>query len=290
MVPPVQPIAFNIADAAKSSKYPRHGWAENSDGFHLLWLPFVGILRNVTDVRRAKGLTADLSSGDIHAIDAFYACLSNLVVALREMAQVEREDGTFLIDNNDELTKRYRTEELYILYLESVFTHLRRLADRFAAASRVILFSNPGTASTEFKKLKKAVFDANSLARMKPTVNLAALQAAFRDHTRWFDDLRNSHTREGIRDQMEHRSVRLLIGRQRANEGPVVRTAYLARSSGDIDMERELSKLLRLFLLDLCEFLTGVHTAVGFGEAYERLDNFLVFGVDADVVHWWPCL
>ena len=256
---------------------------------------------------------ANLSSGENQAVATFYPCRRNLVVALRELAQLERQDDAFTIDSDEKLAQRYRTDELSRLYLDGVFVQLRRLADRFAAAYRVLLFSKHGVASPQFKKLRRAILDAKALAKMNPKGDIVSLQAAFRDHTRWFDELRNEGPSEGlepaceadggsdrvaasrsgfcgIRDQMEHRCVDLLIGGHRANEGPVVRTAYLTRPSGGIDAERELFDLLRVILSDLCEFLAGVHTAIGFGETYERLDNFLVFGTDADIVHWWPAL
>jgi hypothetical protein len=52
--------------------------------------------------------------------------------------------------------------------------------------------------------------------------------------------------------RMEYCSVEILIGGQRANEGPVMRTAYLTRPAGGVDVERD--------------------------------DNFLVFGIDTDIV------
>jgi hypothetical protein len=283
-------MAFDIGNSAPSSIYPRHGWAENSDGIRLLWLPIMRLFRNVADVRKAKGLPGVLTGGDVHAVAAFYPCLCNLAVGLREIAQLTREDDAIILDSDAKLVKRYRTDELVKLHLDGVFVQLRRLADRFASASRVLLFSKHRSASTQFKKLRNAALDANEMAKLGPVVDVSVLAKAFRDHTQWFDELRNEGATEGIRDQMEHRSVEVLVSGQRINEGPVVRTAYLTRPTGGIDADRELFKLLREILADLCEFLTGVHAAVGFGETYGRDDNFLVFGADADIVEWWPML
>jgi hypothetical protein len=290
MVPPVKRIEFDIADAATASNYPRHGWAENGDGVRLLWLPTMHVFRRVDDVRKAKGLTTSLSAADSHAVAAFYYCLHNLVVALREMAQLMREDDAFTIDSDQKLAKRYKTDELCRLYLDTVFVQLRRLADRFAAASRVVLFAKHGSVSTQFKKLRDNVLDTDFLKRMEPTVDVIALQGAFREHTHWFNELRNNRDREGIRDQMEHRSIEVLIGGQRKNEEPVVRTAYLTRPCGGIDAERELFRILKVILSDMCEFLTSIHMSIDFGKTYGRYDNFLVFGMDIDIVEWWPRL
>jgi hypothetical protein len=125
-----------------------------------------------------------------------------------------------------------------------------------------------GSASTQFKKLTNTALDANAMAKLGPVADVSVLEKAFRDQTQWFDELRNEGATEGIRDQMEHRSVELLISGRRINEGPVVRTAYLTRPAGGIDAERELFKILREILADLGEFLTGVHAALGFGETY----------------------
>src|SRR5258708_6258852 len=98
MMSSVKQMAFDIGNSAHSSSYPRHGWAENSDGIRSLWLTHHATVLNVADVRKAKGLPGVLTGSDVHTVAAFYPSLCNLAVGLREIAQLTREDDAFTID------------------------------------------------------------------------------------------------------------------------------------------------------------------------------------------------
>jgi hypothetical protein len=174
------------------------------------------------------------------------------------------------------------------MHIDSVFVYLRRLADRFAGAVRMLLFADHGEASTQFKNLRESVLDSNALRRYRLVCNQVLLQTAFADHCKWFDELRNQGTFVGIRDRMEHHNTQTLIGGYRANGGPLVHTAYLTLPAGGVEANRELFGTLRWMLIDVCEFFAAIHSAVGYGTRYERGDGLVLFGADEDVTGWWP--
>ena len=47
-------IALDFADPAQAARVPRHGWAKNSQGVKLLWLPVLRLVHEAHEIRKAQ--------------------------------------------------------------------------------------------------------------------------------------------------------------------------------------------------------------------------------------------
>ncbi len=167
-------VVFDFADVQKLDKYPRHGWATNSQGNKILWFPIMSLFtrERAQEIRARHGITRPLEQGEIEAQRALYLTLRKLVIALRELNALKRQAETHPahLSNSDADTFEinFRLQELGPLYLDFSYGLLRRVADQLAHACRSILFERYGVVSTQFKNMRKAIDSEDAFLKALP--------------------------------------------------------------------------------------------------------------------------
>src|SRR5262249_47807606 len=130
-------------------------------------------------------------------------CLRDLHREVREILPIQEMAWHSMISNkppNDEINETYGRahegfERLQILLIAG-FTLLRPLADELVNASRPFLLEHWKSAPMLMAKAKKMSYEGK-LSDLKPICDLNLLNDALRNHTRWFEDLRQE---DGLRD------------------------------------------------------------------------------------------
>ncbi|TAL27305.1 MAG: hypothetical protein EPN94_01765, partial [Nitrospirae bacterium] len=204
-------IAKDVANPVQASRYLNHGWAINSQGLKLLWLPILRLMKQAQMIRSGHGIVNQLHSNQWEEIRAFETTTYRFALALKELHKHIRI-GTEHIGINDPdnegKIESYEANTLVPLFIDLSFIYARRLADQFAMASRYVLFKKAGSSPPKYKDLKLRIANAKSLSQLEPICDANILQKAFASHSGWLDKLRNSDDRgkvqKGIRDIMEH--------------------------------------------------------------------------------------
>jgi|GEM_PF-3640500 len=283
---------FSLPEQA--AKYPRHGWAVNSQDVRLLWLPMANMLAfwNPHLIRQAKGIES--SSSHLVPSQPFRQTLLKLVVALRELHQLCRETSLVETLSPANVTAEQRHvlhhgAEMAPLFVDLSFVYLRVLADRFVDATRPLLFQHFTSAPREYKKMREFLRDKSRVAGADPIVDVNLLAQAFDSHSSWFDVLRQpGGGGKGIRDAMEHRPVITNVGhRQVEGERPEL-VIHLHGFANDVTFKQELTSTLRECLRDMCQLWTDVSLLINSRPTYDRRDWFPVVGLDDDIVGFWP--
>ena len=163
-------IAIDFADPSRSGRVPRHGWAKNSQGVKLLWLPILRLVHEAHDIRKANGPPEELSQGQWSESRAFAQTTARFALTLRELAKGIRlgSDPCFDQRDDEKWTISLEASSLIPLYVDLAFVYARRLADHFARASRYVLFKHPGSAPREYKNLRRVIADQARLQRLEP--------------------------------------------------------------------------------------------------------------------------
>lgn len=284
-------ITFDFQSDEQAKRFPCHGWARNAQGIKLLWLPILNLLRDPEGVRRSKGTTRPLPP-NWQNTSAFYEKIRTLTVALRELHRLVHNFSEIPIqpETSQQRDEQSRILEMVPLFLRISYIDVRSLADLLARYSQLVLFEKYGCMPLDFSGLTRAVADRRQLARVRPfQKDTNALQAAFKESSRWFDLLRHPEGGDlGLRDAMIHGAVRTLIGGQQAGDKPPEISVFLVSETQELYRERELISTLRTVMEGLCQFCTRFHTAVGFGEEYTRPDYLFLTGNDGDIAGFWP--
>jgi hypothetical protein len=63
----VSTIHLDFKDMSLANSFPQHGWALNSKGRKLLWLPIMNVMVNVEEVRQKRGIAELLNKTVAHA-------------------------------------------------------------------------------------------------------------------------------------------------------------------------------------------------------------------------------
>src|SRR5262245_627421 len=90
---PSKRVIFDLSDPAQRARFPDHGWAINSQGSRLLWLPVNDVIR-VRRVMRRFHVADEFQPGNDHDV-IFLKNLRNLSVALRELGSIVRRIQEF---------------------------------------------------------------------------------------------------------------------------------------------------------------------------------------------------
>ncbi len=286
-------ILFDFADAKQAERFPRHGWAKNSQGVKLLWLPSVHLFRKAQVVRAEKG-AKPLDSEYLLDIEPFEQRTRRLALTLREIHQLIRKSpGPPSAHKRPEDWSHWnKMNDLLPLYTEMAYVYLRSLADDLAIACRLVLFSELGQAPSgdkAFEKLKAFVEDPNKVQHAKPICDVRLLKRAFTEHSSWFGQLRGERLtatgkKKGVRDAILHRPTTpeiFYIGDEPKLE------VFLFSRSRDVDGGLELISTLQDIVEDLCGLLTGICSSVGWGNEYEAA-GLLPTGIDDDFTGFWP--
>lgn len=188
-------IAFDFMKDWQQKDYPCHGWAVNSQGIKLLWLPLIHLIQETEKVRGRNTISDRLTLVQIKEIRCFHNAVEKLFVALRELHRTT----TFLVSCAGFDNPKNDTEGIVLtipLYVDLVYMYLRRLADHFTRAIRFSVFKHFDSAPREFKKLRK--MDVKTLNSLQPLVDVNHFIKAVRDNDSWFDIFKCGRTDKGI--------------------------------------------------------------------------------------------
>ena len=295
-------IAKDIANPDQAARYLNHGWAINSQGVKLLWLPILRLVEQAQTIRSIHGITNHLSSEQLLEIRAFNATMHHLALTLRELHKCIRI-GTAHVGlddpDNEGKIESYEASSLAPLFIDLSFIYLRRIADQFAMATRYVLFKKAGSAPTKYKKLRSLIASDESLARLDPICNADLLQKAFASYSGWLDKLRDSNddrgkVQKGIRDIMEHFGTSVSISHQKAGNDPWRIVASLGHPEIAPTIYRpDLIQTLKEIVKEIATLWMSVCDAVGLEKAKEPWvapygDVLILTGNDDDIVGFWP--
>jgi len=283
-------VLHDFADVEQAGRFPRHGWAENSQGIKLLWIPILRLLGSVHRIRDERGVSSLEARYSLY-MAPFTKTTRKLATTLRELHELVRKSpGPFSLHQTSEDWRQFKREhDMLPLYIDFAFVYLRTLADQLAIASRPVLFANHKSVPTTFKTLRDFVNDEERVELAVPICDPHLLASALANHSSWFDSLRQTvpekgKPKKGIRDAILHRpaTVEILY----TGEGRLA--PFLFSPSDDVDCGTQLLAALRDMLAELCDLWTGIHTAVGWGERYESAAHLPLTGTDDDIVGFWP--
>lgn len=291
-------IELDFANVKQLKKFPRHGWAINSQGHKLLWFPIVRHIFNATKIN------PNMSGGQFYELLAFEHSLQKLTLSLRELHKSKRiavleggiVDTTGLADASDvdKFNKAIEASQLVPLYVDLAYVYLRRLADLLVTASRYVLFENYQSAPRKFKKLRELLSDNKKVEKLKPICDVTLLEQAVKEHSSWFDIIRDKKMedetgRKGIRDIMEHHPVLVSVQYSKSGDDPWKVGAFLQQAGKHQEL---ISPLIKIFE-DFCELLTGICSVVNSKGSYAQWnihygDCVMLSGFDEDITGFWP--
>lgn len=277
----------DFAGQEQAKQFPTHGWAINSQGAKILWCPLKRLIDTTLRTKRDSGTLP--SSAYLNALP-FLETLQKLAITLRELHQTVRVscDYPCFPRNPEALTVDLRSMEIVPLYVDLAFTYLRRIPDLLTVACRPLLFDDWESVPRTFKDW---ISDPDSLATHKPSCNFDVLRKTLKDHSAWFNELRGvspATGKKGIRDALEHRRVRLLVGKQQAGDMRPCFTVVADSQDGDVDIHKDILPCIPNSVAGLCLLMAGVHSATSTGNQYEWGDSLSMVGTDDDIVGYWP--
>jgi hypothetical protein len=215
-------MKLDFKEQEKRERFPEHGWAANSEGVRLIWLPIMRVLANSAQIRSELGVSRRIGSRQQGDVSTMFATLNGLSAALRELAAVTREIESLdpIEGDNKSLNRQAYLSQLTKLYVDTSIMYLRRLSDAFCRAIRYVLFDHFESAPRELKKLVgMAASDKNALAEAGPLCDIRLLKGVLCENTEWFRDIRGMKRegceKKGIRDVLEHQSSSIEIFRRR---------------------------------------------------------------------------
>jgi hypothetical protein len=94
-------LALDFAAPEKAEQYPAHGWAVNSQGVPILWLPIRRVLMNVNKIRKAKGLTSFVQGNSFENICVCIDTLAKLTKSCQELSRIVRKSNEHPSDLHD---------------------------------------------------------------------------------------------------------------------------------------------------------------------------------------------
>ncbi len=249
-------VSFDFENPDTAKKYPRHGWALNSQGARLLWFPIRGLMWDSNIIREAKNAPV-LAGFDRQRVLAFNQTISNLAVTLREIGKLTREGlpSPFETQDTEQHERWTRANELLPVHVEGAILILRRLADLLVNAIGPVLFERPGAVTPKFKDLHKALWDEKEISKLRLICDPKTLRDAFIRHSSWFDTLRHPEGgHKGVRDAVEHDSVRMDLTVQGINDEPRRFVVSLVGHKFESEITRDLLNSLQTMVCDFCEW------------------------------------
>jgi hypothetical protein len=248
-------------------------------------------LRALFERNSEKNASGEIVGAHFNA-DVFSELLHRLGVTLRELHANVKVSCDIPINpnaqNQEMRNEDFRAMELVPIYIDSVMTYLRRIADRLVIASRPLLFEHWRSVSSKYKDWVDGI---EQFSQHNPTCDFDVLSQAVARYSNWFCELRgisDSTGKKGIRDALEHRNVRLMVGKQQAGEAAPRMTVSMYSTSKDVGKRHDILEFVPLAIRGLCQLMTGFHQAIGAGTAYDREDTLFLVGTDDDVVGFWP--
>lgn len=283
-------LNYDFADPNQANLFPVHGWAINSQGVKVLWCPLNRLLVSPERVLREKASLQTLPPGT--ALDAlpFSETLRKLATTLRELHETIRIscDRPSLLEDLETLNADLRASEMVPLYVDLTFAYLRRLPDLLVVACRPLLFEHWQSTPRTFKEW---VADVDRLASYVPSCDFSVLRETLVEHSAWFQELRDTSPatgKKGIRDALEHRGVRLLVGKQQSGNNRPRYTVMLDSRARDVETRKDILPHIFESVAGLCHLMTGIHASIGVGSQYDWSDILSLVGTDDDIVGYWP--
>ncbi|MDP1859382.1 MAG: hypothetical protein Q8K82_11950, partial [Gemmatimonadaceae bacterium] len=158
------------------------------------------------------------------------------------------------------------------------------------AACRPLLFTNWQSAPKAFKDW---IEDVDQLASHRPCCDFQLLRQTLETQSAWFNELRGispTTGKKGIRDALEHRGVRLIVGKQQTDDARPDFHAILDSRASDVEIHKDVLPRIRGSVVGLCRLMTALHAAIGVGSEYEWGDFLSLVGNVDDSVGYWPQL
>jgi len=285
-------IETDFSDETIARVYPAHGWATNSQGIDILWLPLIPLLVHPNGKLRGGKRSGILSDGRSVDSTPFAERLDKLVVALHELHKLTRVscDSPCSPGGQAAMEADSNAFRLAPLYVDLAFSYLRRVPDLLVAAALPLIVANWRSAPADFKSW---IAKVDALESCDPAPNFSNLRTTLTTDSAWFAELRAispSTGKKGIRDALEHRTVRYLVGKQQdADERPRFRITLHSRA-GDVDTSTDLLQLVPRCVAGLCRLMTAVHSTIGLTGEYQWTDSRILSGCDTDTVGFWPAL
>jgi len=283
-------LEYDFADPDDVKLFPTHGWAINSQGVKILWCPLNRLLAFPDEILRKKGISQTLPPGT--ALDAlpFSEILGRLATTLRELHQTVRIscDHPCTLEGPEALTADLRAFEMVPLYVDLAFSYLRRIPDLLVVACRPLLFVHWQSTPRTFKEW---VADVGRLESYSPSCNFSILRETLVNQSAWFNELRDISPvtrKKGIRDALQHRGVRLLVGKQQSGDDRPRYTVMLDSRDRDVEIHKDILPHIPDSVAGLCRLMTGIHAAIGVGSQYEWGDFLSLVGTDDDIAGYWP--
>lgn len=272
-------VIFDIANQEQAGRFPRHGWAINSQGVKLLWFPLNHLFLQEA-IRQSKGATSsNPHERTLHGVFTLALYLRELHKLLRRRVEIP-----IFTDSTEEITEMYEAQLLAPIFIMSAYTQVRSLVDLLIFQARFVLFDRPDQAPETFTDLKKKLSNGRQIARAKPLVDIKELENVL-NAASWFDLLRAPEGGHGgIRDRLLHTNTGIMVGSSQAGDGPATFTAFM---SSDLH-HRELIATLKTIVGGFCELCTRIQMLVNSSHAYQRRDNVFLFGNVEDITGFWP--
>ncbi len=299
-------IVFDFADSSQAKQVPRHGWAKNSQGVKLLWVPVLRLVHQTHEILKAKGMSTEFSRKQGLEIRAFDQMVRHFALNLRELAKCIRlgSEPYFGHGSDEQISESHTASSLLPLHVDLAFVYARRLADHFVRATRFVLFKKHGSVPHEYKNLRSVIHDQKKLQQLQPLCDVELLREAFERHSDWLDKLRkskdeNGESQKGIRDLMEHHPVVVKVHHTKAG-GPWEIIANLGESNTSPFFRLDLIRTLKEVVTDMADLWTMVCASVGltvvslpegliqwvapYGDALSLGSR----GTDDDLTFFWP--
>jgi len=288
-------LAIDVGSEEQRARYPKHGWAENSQGTRLLWFPFKRLLWNAGSVRKTRGVGRDKPFNPRPRRDPFVETLRKYVIALRELHRVIRVACDYPLDfksqrtDQDAENARSAARELSPVLTDVSIIYLRRLAERIVFCASPILFEFYKSAPSEYKTFVEKV-NCDDLSSLNPICDVGELKKAIDEHSGWFDKVHTKHGAEikGVRDAFEHRFVLMHTGVSQVGENRPTYGIQTQSWASDVAPIRDVLAFISACNADFCGLMDGLCKAAGWTGTYEWDDWWIIVGNDEDITGFWP--
>jgi len=294
-------MKLDFKDKEKRGRFPKHGWATNSEGICLIWLPIMRVLANSNKVRTELGLSK-ITNKNWEDVISLFRTLENLSIILRELAVAMRHISSLdpITGNSNSKNREYYLLGLIKVYVDTSIMYLRRLADDFCRSVRYVLFDKFESSPREFKKLiNLAMLDENKLVKAGLLCDIGQLKEVIIENTYWFRDIRgmnrDGHGKKGYRDILNHHSSSIETTRDQTNNGPWQTKALLRYMSESNVMSFDLLAFVERSVSQLCDFWTRLYNILPYksddyksGANLREGDIFFILGDDIDTTRMWP--
>ncbi len=224
--------------------------------------------------------------------DPFLQALRRLVVVLRELHCLNRrvaESVTFDDQPSTDDQAFGHANELAPPLVELAFVYFRRLPDLLARTLAHRIFGAWKSAPLDFKNW---IAEPEALLKLNPRCDGEALTRAVLEAAPWFNRLRgrSPEGKRGIRDSLEHRSMRVDVQASKTGDHPTrLQVSITGEASDSVSVFDALVEI-RSFTASLAALLTSMTALLPGTGAYDVRCCAMVTGSLDDTTGFWPQL